>query len=290
MVALQSLVSQAPPPAVRESLGGAASRRLEELLTAPAEAAEVSGAFTQAIYLATGDGVVAIVARDALRLPIAVVVAPPASARPFDGLTNGQPAMVGDGRVIAGDVRIDVASWWTPRRAPALVRPEHLAARAARLARALHGPRRALSPVIADRLGRLTTALLCGDHPGASARSLVGLGEGLTPTGDDILAGVLLALRQLGRPAGAEQLWASITEVVPERTTALSAALLAAAAAGDAIPPAVGVLAALSGHRPVEPAVDRLVAVGANSGADLAHGLLAGTRAAVAHRDRRPLG
>jgi hypothetical protein len=231
--------------------------------------------------------VVSIVARDAVRLPIAVVVAAPASARPFDGLTNGQPAMIGDGRVTAGNVRISVGCWWTPQRAPGLVRPEHLPARAARLARALQARRRPLAPVIADRLGRLTRARVCGDHPEAGARSLVGFGGGLTPTGDDILAGILLALRQLGRPASADRLWASICDIVPKRTTALSGTLLAAAAAGDAIPSAVAVLAALSGHRPVEPAVDRLVAVGANSGADLAHGLLAGTRA-VAARSNRP--
>jgi len=267
---------------VRESLAsatvgpgrtGAASRRLEQLLTGPLRPAQVRAVFPSAVYLDTGDAVVALVTRDAVRLPIAVVLPATVADRPFAGVTVGAPATVGGG--YAFDVAVH--RWWTPRRPPALVRPEHLPQRASRLARALLARRRFLSPEVASGLARLTQ-----DAGADRALALVGLGAGLTPAGDDVLGGVLLATRHLGRPSTADRLWAVLAPSVRERTTALSAALLAAAADGDAVGPAVGVLAALAGHAALEPALDRLLAVGASSGSDLAHGLLAGARAVAA--------
>lgn len=258
------------------AIGGAASRRVKEILDGPARTAMVRAAFPAAVYLDTGRGVLAVVARDGLRLPISVVLAATSGSGPFAGVTPGDPATVGDGRVCSGGLTVAVGRWWTPRRPPALVRPEHLAARAARLARILRARRRVLSEPLAGRLARLGRALRARRHVGQQPAALVGLGEGLTPAGDDVLAGVLLALRHLGRPACADSLWESIAECVPRRTTALSATLLASAAQGDAIPQVVDLLAALAGHRPLEPAIDRLLAVGSTSGSDIAHGLLAG--------------
>jgi uncharacterized protein DUF2877 len=62
---------------------------------------------------------------------------------------------------------------------------------------------------------------------------LVGLGPGLTPSGDDYLGGVLIALHHLGRRPQAQTLWRWLEPRLPRRTGAISAAHLAAAAAGQ---------------------------------------------------------
>lgn len=110
---------------------------------------------------------------------------------------------------------------------------------------------------------------------GVILRELIGLGPGLTPSGDDALAGCLLTLRLLGEveslSALAEQLPAHL-----RATTALSGSLLAAAAEGYAAPELVGLLAGLGCAAP-EARLARLVtavlAIGHSSGADLLTGV-----------------
>ena len=73
---------------------------------------------------------------------------------------------------------------------------------------------------------------LVGNALDDDAQALVGLGPGLTPSGDDYLGGVLIALHQLGREAQARGLWRWL-EPRLGRTSAISGAHLAAAAAGE---------------------------------------------------------
>ncbi|MFN2645043.1 MAG: DUF2877 domain-containing protein [Burkholderiales bacterium] len=73
---------------------------------------------------------------------------------------------------------------------------------------------------------------LVGNALDEDAVMLIGLGPGLTPSGDDYLGGVLIALRQLGREVQARGLWRWL-EPRLGRTSAISAAHLAAAAAGE---------------------------------------------------------
>jgi hypothetical protein len=75
---------------------------------------------------------------------------------------------------------------------------------------------------------------LVGNALGAEAESLIGLGPGLTPSGDDYLGGMLVALRSLGRGAQADSLWRWLQPRLKERTSAISAAHLEAAASGEA--------------------------------------------------------
>jgi hypothetical protein len=65
------------------------------------------------------------------------------------------------------------------------------------------------------------------------AEALIGLGPGLTPSGDDYLGGLLIALHTCGRSAQANALWAWLGARVPARTSLISAAHLAAAAEGE---------------------------------------------------------
>lgn len=60
--------------------------------------------------------------------------------------------------------------------------------------------------------------------------NLLGLGPGLTPSGDDLLGGVLLALHAVGAQELARALWANIEPETHRRTHAISRAHLCAAA------------------------------------------------------------
>lgn len=75
---------------------------------------------------------------------------------------------------------------------------------------------------------------LVGNAIGNEAEQLIGLGSGLTPSGDDYFGGMLVALRVTGRGVQADGLWRWLQPRLKERTSAISAAHLAAAAAGEA--------------------------------------------------------
>jgi hypothetical protein len=75
---------------------------------------------------------------------------------------------------------------------------------------------------------------LVGNALADEAQQLIGLGPGLTPSGDDYLGGMLVALRLSGRAMQAEGLWRWLQPRLKDRTSAISAAHLAAAAAGEA--------------------------------------------------------
>ena len=68
--------------------------------------------------------------------------------------------------------------------------------------------------------------------PPPELRALIGLGPGLTPSGDDFLGGALVALHLLGRPDPAETLWHGISSALETGTNAISRAHLSAAARG----------------------------------------------------------
>jgi hypothetical protein len=123
-----------------------------------------------------------------------------------------------------------------------------------------------------------TVALPCAaavpDLAGLAAH-LGGRGPGLTPAGDDVLAGVLLAARARCGSAAEPELAAVAASV---RTTEPALAFLAWAAHGQCIEPAHAVLLALAAHDEdrAHAAASRLVAIGASSGAALLTGLRLG--------------
>lgn len=77
-------------------------------------------------------------------------------------------------------------------------------------------------------------AWLAGNELAAQAEALIGLGPGLTPSGDDYFGGMLVALRACGRAPQGAALWRWLEPRLPGRTSAISAAHLAAAAEGEA--------------------------------------------------------
>ena len=248
----------------------AAATALRDLLGGSAQTAVVRGVFATAVYLDIGDEVVAIVTADALRLPCALVTAAPSSARPFAGIREGDTAAVGAGAVSVAGRRFLVRRWWRP--APL---------------RALHlGPRLAAHADALEELLLPLPAELPADRRSWRPRALVGLGPGLTPAGDDVLAAMLLTLSAV--PGTATTLAALVAETAPllTRTTALSATLLRHAAAGRGIPELTRLVDELADARDLAGTTARLLAVGHSSGTALAHGVLAATRQALARADR----
>lgn len=76
---------------------------------------------------------------------------------------------------------------------------------------------------------------------------LIGLGPGLTPSGDDFLAGALATLHGLGRRDDADALWRLIEPLTPEATHPISISFLRAAARGGLSESLAAILLALVG-------------------------------------------
>ncbi|MEO5981772.1 MAG: DUF2877 domain-containing protein [Pedococcus sp.] len=264
----------------------AVSERSASLLAAPARAATVLAAFPQALYLrlpddvapddrapddrAPSDRVLPVVSVSGLRLPTAMVLATDLPTVGW-GVQPGDDVAVGDGEVHLPQVRIRGVRLWRPAQVPCADRP--LDPGAVRALTALASP----TPVEAAR--SLVTTVLAGQDVTRQVSVIVGAGPGLTPSGDDVLCGALIALRLGGASEARARLWSAVTPRLGS-TTSLSAALLAEAADGYAVPAVVRLAAALAGGtdtaREVGPAAREVLGVGHTSGADLLSGLSGG--------------
>jgi len=129
-------------------------------------------------------------------------------------------------------------------------------------------------PIVAE----LIVALETGDRSAAAevAARLIGLGPGLTPSGDDALVGIEATLHALGSPSAG--FLALALANIEDRTTALAATLLRHAAAGQFAERLHTLVAALLGseEETIVTALDRAAAWGATSGTDCLLGVLIG--------------
>ncbi len=129
---------------------------------------------------------------------------------------------------------------------------------------------------IVARAGQAVMAAYRGGDRDALAvaiSALCGLGPGLTPAGDDWLAGWLLALHC------SEDLRGLIAETAAARTTTLSRAFLACAAAGEADESwhdLLNALASESANQRINESTHVVLAHGATSGAAMLMGFVAG--------------
>lgn len=117
--------------------------------------------------------------------------------------------------------------------------------------------------------------------PAPAAADLIGLGPGLTPSGDDYLGGVMVALHACGRADRAGLLWKWLEPQLAARTSELSAAHLEAAAGSEAHETLHACMAGLA--EPSEPEWDEplaaVAALGHCSGWDSLAGAVAAARA-----------
>ncbi|GAA2493859.1 DUF2877 domain-containing protein [Terrabacter carboxydivorans] len=277
----------------------------------PLVAAEVAGeprrrrvlaAFPTCLYLELGahERVLAVLASDAVALPIGIRLARPSTDVRW-GVEAGDHVVVGEGRVHLP--RADVVAARLQR--PARVRPAP---------RGSHGDDALPEPGVLGELAHdLTAAALAGRAVDQGVRGLVGVGRGLTPSGDDALCGVLLTLAAVDLAesrAALSSVRTAVRGVLPS-TTSLSAALLVAAGTGYAVPDVARLVTLVAGAgstnrheepeagfpggsagsvRPVDPPdgtilrlVDRVLAIGHSSGRDLLSGVSGALRAADAH-------
>ena len=102
---------------------------------------------------------------------------------------------------------------------------------------------------------------------------LLGRGPGLTPYGDDVLCGALVALHAVDHPRRPELAHAIRTADLEARTTATSAALLRAACDGWCIDELHRHLTSLAAGAGMASSRAALLAVGSSSGGGLLEGL-----------------
>lgn len=267
-------------------IGIAASVALRDLLCGPPHAALVRGISGAACYLDVDGDIVVIEGTSGAGLPNAVRVAQHAS--PPLSLATDDDVVFGRGGVTVDLREFPVHRWWDPR---VRIGASHLddadmAVAVATLRSAATG----VGTVGDDPETRADATALAralhqrdGDRVAAEARALLGRGPGLTPSGDDVLAGVLATLRVLGpsRPppvaawvaATADRLARAVLDDARRHTTALSAQLLTYADAGAVALPLGDVLRAVAGRGELVAAATRLARLGHTSGSDLLVGI-----------------
>jgi hypothetical protein len=142
------------------------------------------------------------------------------------------------------------ASLWTPppcsvvqpraARCSAIAKIEQLARETASpdglalLVLGLEYPDTPLNRIAAPRVAALRHWLAGDDDGGEQPAGLLGLGPGLTPSGDDVLSGVLIALHATGETVKFAKLGGAIRTAAPAATSLASRAMLASAAKGQA--------------------------------------------------------
>ena len=257
----------------------------------------VVATFARACYLDLGGTIVAVVAPDLLNGPLNVVVTAPA-AFSFEQLTAGQTVRISPHALDIGDrIRVDTTGtpvWPARLRAVARRDARTLGARVAALeailteapeeslARAERRPWRAAEAmsVLAEGLRRRNARMVR-----EAAGRLAGLGPGLTPSGDDVLAGAMLALTLVRSPQP-PRLREVILRAAAERTTRVSGAYLQAASRGEAGEAWHALRDALApqtaGPGALDSAARRVMAFGETSGADMLAGFVLGLRALMA--------
>lgn len=217
------------------------------------------------------------------------------------GIVPGQQVHCRLGAVAVGEVKIELGgNTYYPAltKGQPTLRQELLPAmlaRAGRYARAtLHSSTSdAFAESVRHNLGALSLAVKSGSQPELYAHRLLGLGAGLTPAGDDALAGFMVALHfatlaQHGCEHKNQSLTALCERLIAPRrtaTTIFSQGMLCCAARGHFTDVAEDLLLALlAGHEDALPAlVARQLSIGASSGADQLRGMLVGLSTAMGH-------
>lgn len=198
-------------------------------------------------------------------------------------------------RIDAGTIAIGgavvstaAASTWRPPSWPRVAGVERVAAALDDLARRAHEqapadglarivlgspgePGTALERIARPRVRRLrqwARARMSGSAHEQAPVDLLGLGPGLTPSGDDLLCGALLALRAIGRVDASRDLHAAIAGAAPAATSPLSNAFLQAAAEGHGYEALHTMIIALLEHRPFARDLEVLGRIGYTSGWD----------------------
>lgn len=292
-----------PPFRLRaHTVGSTAARIVGGLPLAPraadkVAAGTVAATFERSCYLELGGQIVALVLPDLLNGPINIVVSRRRGFA-FTEMSPGDEVQVEIGRATLWPAELrplDTSRLAAARTRIPVVEAVLAGAPPESLARPEGNPWRASEAisVLADGLRRDDAAAA-----GEAASRLAGLGVGLTPSGDDMLTGAMVALTVV-RGDAASGLRRAICDAAVPRTTRVSAAYLEAAAGGEAgeawhrlrdalagsARTAKGtgapVVAAEAEAARVEEAARGVMAFGETSGADMLAGFVLAFRAAA---------
>lgn len=250
---------------------GAASIWVLGQVAGPRRVAQVLHAGRSAVYVDLAGSCIAVLAARAVQVPCGVRTMLPALPQ----VAAGDEAVVLDGSVELPGCEVtvtDIVDTTVP-----VLSADSAAWGGEQLAR-LASPRlrstREALPATA------LTQLASGDPDAVT--SLLGLGPGLTPLGDDVLCGWLAAAVSHRHPA-IDDVRSTVELEGRRRTTTLSATLLSCAARGEGVPEFRALLRGVAGGNvpAVEQSVDLILRVGETSGEGLLLGALLALEAAA---------
>jgi uncharacterized protein DUF2877 len=251
----------------------------------------IRAVFSRACYVDCGNSVLVVASNRVADGPTTIVLGPEAGADLRKIFNAGDVLRCRGGRVEARRATFELAHarTWRPRKPRSLLSPRDSAARIAAARARIVAARRTRSSVL-DRGGGaaivdieracrqldIADALLCIER-------FVGWGEGLTPAGDDYLVGLCAGLGALAKGNAARLAFlAKVRDFIASqcgRTTPISAHWLVLASRGHFNESVLGAVDALRANRDpnaAHAAFERLMAVGATSGADAFAGILSG--------------
>lgn len=249
----------------------------------------VHSVFDRVVNLERSGELMAVAARSVPNAPRTIVI-DTARLTGF-GIRAGQPVHHRAGRMQVGCLTVDCHAGrrWEPRLPrrgaiddsrtiirDAVVR-QGISGGALAGAAGVGGLAEAMSAKVRDALTTVVRSSSGSDADIRRAlRRLVGVGVGLTPSGDDVLVGAFVTGRWLGGRAGRLAEAATVLNFTP-LTTALSASALSAAREGRGPEPLHDLLLAIAGgcEAEIAHATVSLTSIGHTSGTDLAMGVLA---------------
>lgn len=249
-------------------MAGAASATVHGSIAGRRRVATVLHSGPDAVYLDLHGSCLGVVSAGAVWVPCGVRTALPR----LPALRPGDTAAVGDGSIRLPGLRVRITEVVD---ATVAMLPGDAACRALP----------ALGDAVGDRLDGALAELpdepmrrLAESDP-AAVLGLLGLGSGLTPLGDDVLAG-WVATAVATRHTGLAPIRSAIAISARRRTTTLSATLLTCAARGEAVPQFRGLLRALATGEQARVArsLDEVLRVGDTSGSGLVLGALTALR------------
>ena len=260
---------------------------------ASARSGKVLAVGREAIYVALDGFVLAVTGRAVQRMPngISLIVGPHLPLGPV----AGSPARLSSGSMLLGRLRVDwdaqAPRTWDPSVPvwSADVPTERLRRRGAQLLLSVLGlPQQAKWSHIASELRKsLGIAEVAAGREGIelllravaerdatlarkSSEILIGLGSGLTPEGDDLLAAAAVATRAVAPAVGFSEVGHWVSSLIPQdhgsRTNRVSSCLLELAARGCTLEPVARVLDPDSTEAVWRSALDRLIDVGHSTG------------------------
>ena len=291
----------------------------KDFFDAPDEA-KIIGVFRRSLYVENAFGRVACIGEQGIGPgPLNALCEFPGDVDFTQIVEPGSPARIRDGWMQLGPrMRIDISRpvAWEPEPLPDGWNLEFFLENLPVLAQwiAETGPREGLAPLIAQVVSGeelsyedafqtvswkgISSFRLWLSHSldqaediefPAIARRLVGLGPGLTPSGDDFWCGVMVALRALGFMGILEKVSGSVLKHARERTNKISRAHLACAAGGQGVEALHETISALgvADEARLRSALRELDKIGHSSGWDSLAGVVCVLESVASWRGRR---